>query len=122
MINEKRYVSNKLLGIICYRMGETLNQWGNLFNSLIMPHPGSLPMMTDAKAFTDEEKEELRILLSKINEIKAHRTVLSLKKDLKGLAKFIDDTYNFVQKTFLPRTIEIMEKMRDNWKEEAKKS
>jgi hypothetical protein len=90
--------------------------WVSSFHSIIMPNPQDLINMTEAKNFTQEDKQRLFTIMAKIIKIGREITLGNLNYDLNALAKFLDNIYEFWMNELKPTAIWFEEKCRDAWK------
>jgi len=116
------FVSNRLSRQICSRIVETYMNWNNYLHSLIIANPQNMINVTESKVFNDEERLDIRKLMTKAMALVSTNTLIGLTKDKKAESKFIDDSVSFWVSEFGIKVEEIMKKVNDEWKERAEKS
>ncbi len=116
------FVSNRLSRQICSRIVETYMNWNNYLHSLIIANPQNMINVTESKVFNDEERVEIRKLMTKAMALVSTNTLVGLTKDRKAESKFIDDSVSFWVSEFGVKVEEIMRKVNDGWKERIAKS
>lgn len=114
------HVPHRLSRMVSKTVLEALSGWGNYLHSLIIPHPHSLPGVTESRLFTDEEKEEFKKLISQVMMLSSKNSINGLKNDPAADGRFIDESTRFWNKQLKPKLIEVMEKAHKKWDEEQK--
>ena len=82
---------------------------------IVSPHFGHCEQF--ALIDVDEEKKEIRKLISHIRFLSAENSVVSLSRDDKKEAMMIDKLYKNWVKELKPKIKSLVMKVRDNWKE-----
>ena len=118
-ILSQRFVNTRLSRAIGRRISDTFMNWNNYLHSLILPNPGNLLNVTESKMFTDNEKEDIIAVINQTMALASKHSLNGLRHDREGEAKFIDDSATFWKKTFLPKVLEVMEKVNSSWVERA---
>jgi len=115
MVLKEGFVSERLSRRICHRIVETFMDWNGYLHSLVMPNPQNMLNLMESKLFNQEEKKDIMELMKKIMEISSRNSVIALKKDKHGEAKFIDDAVSFWNNTFQNKLDKIMTKINLEW-------
>jgi len=114
------YVSRSLSRMICGRMVETFNGWGNYLHGVVIPNPGSMVNMNEHQMFEDKEKEEIMQIMGKILRLSSQNSINGLSKDIPAQGKFVDEAVAFWNKTLKDNMIQIMKKVNKGWQENGK--
>jgi hypothetical protein len=118
-ISKEGYVSNKLSRQLCGRMVDLFGAWYNYLHTIVMPNPASMLNMTESQAFSDDEKQEMLVLMAKCMAQVSKNTMNGLTKDKKDEAEFIDSSAGFWKKELNPKLREIIKKVKANWIEKS---
>lgn len=119
-IAKEGFVSNQLSRQVCGRMIDLFGTWYNYLHTLVMPNPSSMLNMTESQAFSEEEKQEILLLMNKIMAQISENTLNGLTKNKSSTAKFIDDSVDLWGKALKPKLMEIIKKIRQDWIEKSK--
>lgn len=113
------FVSNKLSRMVSSRLKDLFMMWYNYLHALVMPNPSSLLVMTESSFFSDEEKQGIIQLMSRITAHISENTLIGLTKDKKAEADYIDNSVK-LWKEIKPSLVRIMKHARDSWLEKSK--
>lgn len=119
-ISKEGFVSEKLSRQVCGRMVDTFGLWYNYLHTIVMPNPSSMLNMTENQAFSDEEKQEILVLMNRIMAQISENTLNGLTKDKKSEAEFIDSSVEFWNNALNPKLKEIIKKIKSDWIEKSK--
>lgn len=95
------------------RILDIFNNWAGYLHSLVLPNPNSMLNMTEHQMFSEEERNKIMSLLSKIMAI-ASENSLNIVSDNK--TRFIDNATEFWKKTYRPELERILKKVNSEWK------
>lgn len=109
------YVSESLSRSVCHRIIDLFLNWNNYLHGIIMPNPQYLPNISESEIFSNEEKENVIKLISRIMDLSSKNSIIGLSKDNKGEAKFIDESVDFWKKTLNPELSKILKKANNYW-------
>lgn len=118
-ISKEGYASSKLSRQLCGRMVDLFGTWYNYLHTIVMPNPASMLNMTESQAFTDEEKQEILVLMAQCMAQVSKNTMNGLTKDKKAEAEFIDSSAGLWKKELNPKLREIIKKVKANWIEKS---
>lgn len=109
------FVSDRVMRQISSRMVEKINNWAGYIHGFMMPNPGDLVGMTDAKLLTEEEKKELWEVFKDSIALSAKNSIIGLSHDKRMEAEFIDESMNFWDGSIKPKLLAIMKKVNSEW-------
>lgn len=104
------YISPQLNRMIASRIEDTFNSWVNKLHSWVIPNPKSLVQRSESNAFTDEEKQKMKDIIS---AFKHH----SYTNRIAGVAK--DEEKD---KAFINKSVELWNKHKDDLQQFLAKS
>ncbi len=116
------YVSPYLSRIICYKITDTFISWNNWLHSLVMPFPNNMISMAESDQFSDNEKQEIIRLMSKITAFTSRNLSINLINDPEKEAEFIDDSLKLWHNTVKPELIKLTKKLAAYWETQAKEN
>jgi flagellar motor component MotA len=90
--------------------------WVGAFHSVLMPNPQDMVTMTEAKSFSQPEKQELFTMTAKIMKLIRSNSVAGINKDKKREAQFIEDSFKLWNSELKPLTAKFEQKLYDTWK------
>ena len=109
------FVSNYLSRQICSRIANTYMNWNNYLHGLVFTNPGNMMLMTESRMFNDAEKKRISALISETMGLVSKNTLVGITKDKKEEAEFIDNAWEFWNKTFRREIENVMKKVHDGW-------
>ena len=118
IVLKEGFVSPKLSRMVCSRIVELFMSWAGYLHSLVMPNPGSMINVSESQMFPDKEKEDIMQLISKIMVLASRNSMVSLTKDKKNDAKFIDDSVA-LWKEINPKLQQIIRHVNEGWDEQS---
>jgi hypothetical protein len=115
------YVSNQFSRQMINRMVETFVSWIPELNVLIFPAPYDLIRLNESKILTQQEKNEITEIISRIFYIyRKHKRIAF--EDLKGEGEFVDELVNFDKAYFNPFMLKYHKKLEKFWRENSSKN
>ena len=118
-ILEEGFVGEDVSRTLSRRIVDVYTYWANNIHGLILPNPGSIISITQHDMFDESERNEMSILLNKMLALTSRNSVLSLTRDKKEEAKFIDDSLKFWTKELSPKMKVIYNKISVSWEKKA---
>jgi len=111
------FVSNRFSRQICSRIVETYVNWNNYFHSLVLPNPQNMINITESNMLNQDEKQEIKSLMTKCVALISKNTLIGLTKNKKQEADFIDSAVKFWNEIYSKKAKQILEKVTSAWKE-----
>ena len=115
MIGRDGYVSEHFSRALCHRLIDLFRSWSGYFNALLIPNPADMVLLEQTKMLTEEEKQKLVLLMTKIAELDARNQYVGLSKDKIGEGKFIDDSVAFWNTKLRPTAEHIVKRFSAEW-------
>lgn len=115
------FVSENFVRQLCYRIVEMLMRWNEYLHSLVMPNPQNMLNMSESKVLNQDERKEITETMKRIMDISSTNSLLILKKDKAGEAKFIDDAVGIWENEFKEKFTNMMQKIHNEWKGDMSK-
>ena len=110
------FISDRYDRQICARIVNTYFSWYNHLHSILMPNPSSIVNMTENQAFSDDEKNDLNVLMNKMMTYVSKNNIIGVTKDRQAQGPFIDEGIRFWNEEIKGKLEFVMRRIQDNWK------
>lgn len=109
------FISDRYDRQICARIVNTYFSWYNHLHSVLMPNPSSIVNMTENQAFSDDEKNELNLLMNKIMAYVSTNNIIGVTKNVQAQGPFIDEGLEFWNREIKEKLEFVMKRIQDHW-------
>lgn len=110
-----RYVSETFSRMLCLRIRDTFWNRIQLYHAYLMPSPYSIIDTIEQQVLTEEDKNDLNLILKEFMEFVHRNGLIGLNKDTNQETNWIENALPLWNK-HLPKMIKINEKLVDVWK------
>jgi hypothetical protein len=117
LVLEKGFVSGDFSNQLRIRIIDVLISWDNYLHGLVMPNPQNLFNLNEAKAFNENDKQEIVKVMSRVAHFVSRNGLVRLTRDKKEEAKIIDDSLKFWVEIYRPFFTKIMRKIENHWQD-----
>ncbi|PIN74816.1 hypothetical protein COV18_06385 [Candidatus Woesearchaeota archaeon CG10_big_fil_rev_8_21_14_0_10_37_12] len=93
--------------------------WYNYLNGLIMPNPGFIASMNESSIFSEEDKDKIHILMSKLMALSSLNGRITTSKDKKLAAEVIDRAIALWPE-FSKEVDELLQRVNAMWEKRSK--
>ncbi|MFH1592823.1 MAG: hypothetical protein ABIB47_05645 [Candidatus Woesearchaeota archaeon] len=101
------------------RIFDKVNSYIGFLQNIISPNPQSLISLEESKFFTEEEKNEMIILLKDMMRLERKNLLMDLQSSEDEQAEFIKEAYA-AWKGYKDKIYALSEKLKDTWSSETK--
>jgi|SRR3989344_697658 len=110
------YVAEDLFLQISRRISDYYNGWANYLHSFILPNPHNMINVSESKVFSEEDRKEILKFISSLMVYVSWSTRNMFGTSEKDKAKYIEQSFEFWDKTFKDKMIYFMDKLLEGWK------
>ncbi|MFA5952991.1 MAG: hypothetical protein WC812_00185 [Candidatus Pacearchaeota archaeon] len=115
---EEGFVREDFSISICLRIVDHFRNWAGYLNNLLLPNPSFMVSSTEAKLFNSEkDRKEIWEVIKKCMYFSSKHSLITLNKDDKIQAEFIDEALNSWKNYVKPFVKKTMQRIFDAWKE-----
>jgi len=113
------YIGSDFPKFVNARIIDGLMGWSDYFHGFVVPNPNHMVSITQNEILTEEQKQELTTIMSKIMPFVSRNLLAFLNKNEKDQALLIDDAFLLWEKTLAPKINEVATHVQKFWDEKA---